>query len=103
MQPDLDRDRMGEQSRRSQSARYLMCVPDQDRGKVISGDKIDFESVLDRDRLRLTIGLNRSVVTGVGQLEQGVRMGSADHLSQLVERAPLEIGHRVDADAVQFL
>ena len=79
MQPDLDRHRVRKQARGSQSARHQVCVTDQDRSELLSGNKIGFEGVLDRDRLRLTIGLNRPVVTGIRQIQQGLRMGLADH------------------------
>src|SRR4051794_7528774 len=101
MEPDFDRHRVREEARRAQSARHLARITEQDRGELVASHKISFESVLDRDRLGLPIRLDRAVVTGICQVNQGLCLSLADHLSELVERGALKIGNRMDANAAQ--
>src|SRR5829696_5843248 len=103
MEPDLDRDGVRKQAGSSQPVRDLTCVAQQDRGELLSRDKISFEGVLDRDRLRLSIRLDGPIVTRIRQIHQSLRMRLPDHLHQLVEAALLKISNRLDANAMEFL
>jgi hypothetical protein len=80
MQPDLDRNRMRKESCRSEPGRHLACVAKQDRGELLSRNKINLKGVFDRDRFRLPIRLDRPVVTRVRQIDQRLSMRLSDHL-----------------------
>ena len=103
MKPDLDRHRVREKTRSPQPTCHESGITEQDRFQLISGNKISFKCVFDGDRLGFPIWFDRPVVAGVRQIHQSLRMGLADHLSQLVEPAALQIGHRVNANTMQLV